>query len=120
MEYQKLHVITEEMYQQLLDMVFSKDENDLHLAEEIILNADTDDLNTCHYIEDICLMQVMINPNSKLSQFYINLKKQPNWKLVQDAYLAFQEKDFIINDVEYIYKKGKLVDIKSKDWLPKS
>ena len=119
MEYQKLHIITEEIYNQLLDMLSSKDKNDFYLAEEIILNVNTDDLYTCHYLEEICLIQILINPNSKLSQFYINLKKQPNWKLVQDAYLAFQEEDFIINDVEYIYKKGKLVDIKSKDWLPK-
>ena len=119
MEYQKLHIINEGMYQQLLDMIFSKDKNDLYLAEEIILNSNIDDLNTCHYLEEICLMQVMINPNSKLSQFYINLRNQPNWKLVQDAYLAFQEKDFMVDDVEYIYKKEKVIDIKSKDWLPK-
>jgi len=46
MEYQKLHIITEEMYQQLLDMIFSNDKNDLYLAEEIILNSNIDDLNT--------------------------------------------------------------------------
>jgi gamma-glutamyl phosphate reductase len=119
MEYQKLHIITEEMYQQLLDMIFSKDENDLHLAEEIILNADTDDLNTCHYIEDICLTTVITKPHSPLNHYYLELRKQPNWKLVQDTHLAFRENDFTIDDVEYIYKKEKLVDIKPKDWLPK-
>jgi hypothetical protein len=94
MEYQKLHIITEEMYQQLLDMVFSKDENDLHLAEEIILNADTDDLMTCHYIEEICLPVIFLKPISPLSKYYLNLKNQPGWKLVQQNYLAFQDEQF--------------------------
>jgi gamma-glutamyl phosphate reductase len=94
MEYQKLHIITEEMYQQLLDMVFSKDESDLHLAEEIILNADTDDLNTCHYIEDICLTTVITKPHSPLNHYYLELRKQPNWKLVQNAHLAFRDEWF--------------------------
>ena len=98
MEYQKLHVITEEMYQQLLDMVFSKDENDLHLAEEIVLNADTDDLNTCHYIEDICLTSVITKPQSPLHHYYLELRKQPNWKLVQEAHLAFRDESFGIPD----------------------
>jgi len=94
MEYQKLHVITEEIYQQLLDMIFSKDENDLHLAEEIILNADTDDLNTCHYIEDICLTFVITKPQSPLHHYYLELRKQPNWKLVQEVHLAFRDEAF--------------------------
>ena len=98
MEYQKLHIITEEMYQQLLDMVFSKDENDLHLAEEIILNADTDDLMTCHYIEDICLTIVITKPTSPLSRYYLNLRKEPNWKLVQEAHLAFRDEQFGLPD----------------------
>lgn len=98
MEYQKLHIITEEMYQQLLDMVFSKDENDLHLAEEIIINADTDDLNTCHYIEDICLISIITKPQSPLKHYYLELRKQPNWKLVQEAHLAFRDEAFGIPD----------------------
>lgn len=98
MEYQKLHVITEEMYQQLLDMVFSKDENDLHLAEEIISNANTDDLNTYHYIEDICLTIVMTKPQSPLNHYHLELRKQPNWKLVQETYLTFQDEAFGIPD----------------------
>ena len=98
MEYQKLHIITEEMYQQLLDMVFSKDENDLHLAEEIIINANTDDLNTCHYIEDICLTTVITKPTSPIARYYLNLRKEPNWKLVQDAHLAFREDMFGLPD----------------------
>jgi hypothetical protein len=98
MEYQKIHVINEEMYQQLLDMVFSKDENNLHLAEEIILNANTDDLNTCYYIEDICLTTIAFKPYSPLNHYYLELKKQPNWKLVQDAKLAFRDEWFGIPD----------------------
>jgi hypothetical protein len=98
MEYQKLHVITEEMYQQLLDMIFSKDENNLHLAEEIILNADIDDLNTCHYIENICLTSVITKPHSPIKHYYLELRKQPNWKLLQDSYLSFRDEWFGIPD----------------------
>jgi len=94
MEYQKLHIITAEMYEMLLDMIFSKDENDLHLAEEIILNADTSDLMTCHYIEDICLPVIFSKPNSPLSRYYLNLKNEPGWKIVQQNYLAFQDDMF--------------------------
>jgi hypothetical protein len=98
MKYQKIHIITEEMYQQLLDMIFSKDESNLHLAEEIIVNANTDDLITCKYIEDICLTAVMTKPTSPISEYYLELRKQPNWKLVQEAYLAFQDEDFGLPD----------------------
>ena len=98
MGYSKIHIINEEMYQQLLDMVFSKDGDNKKLAEEIILNSNTDDLITCHYLEEICLMLFMINPNSKLSQFYINLKNQPKWKKVQQNHLAFQDNMFGLPD----------------------
>lgn len=98
MGYQKIHTITEEMYQQLLDMLSSKDKNDFYLAEEIILNTNTDDLYTCHYLEEICLIQIMVNPYSNLVKFYINLKDQPNWKLVQEAHLTFQDDIFGLPD----------------------
>lgn len=98
MEYQKIHVITEEMHEQLLDMIFSSDEDNKKLAEEIILNANTDDLLTCHYIEDICLTTVISKPNSPIARYYLNLRNEPTWKLIQSNYLAFQDEMFGLPD----------------------
>lgn len=98
MEYQKIHVITEEMHEQLLDMIFSSDEDNKKLAEEIILNADTNDLLTCHYIEDICLTTVISKPNSPIARYYLNLRNEPTWKLIQSNYLAFQDEMFGLPD----------------------
>lgn len=98
MEYQKIHVITEEMHKQLLDMIFSSDEDNKKLAEEIILNADTDDLLTCHYIEDICLTTVISKPNFPIARYYLNLRNEPTWKLIQSNYLAFRDEIFGLPD----------------------
>jgi hypothetical protein len=93
--YSKIHKIDEEMYQRLLDMVHSVEGNDIGLACEIILNSDTDDLHTCHYIEELSLT-LIINQNATqnhkdIGNFYLNLKQQPSWKKVQEAHLAFQD-----------------------------
>jgi homospermidine synthase len=94
MEYTNIHIIDEEMYNNLLDMIYSKDINNRELAIEIIFNADTNDLMTCHYIEEICLTTIMTQPKSPINDFYIHLRNQPNWKIVQQNYLAFQDDMF--------------------------
>lgn len=93
--YSKIYKIDEEMYQRLLDMVHSTEGNDIGLACEIMLNSDTDDLHTCHYIEELSLTIIINNKatenHKSIVDFYLNLKQQPAWKKVQEAYLAFQD-----------------------------
>ena len=96
--YSKILKIDEEMYQRLLDMVHSTEGNDIGLACEIMLNSDTDDLYTCHYIEELSLTVIINNKatenHKSIVDFYLNLKQQPAWKKVQEAYLAFQDNLF--------------------------
>lgn len=81
MKHQKIHIINEEMNQQLLEMVFSKNGDDIKLAEEIILNSNIDDLNTFYYVENIGMILNYLHPKPLIVNFYLGLKKHPNWEL---------------------------------------
>jgi hypothetical protein len=119
MEYSNVHIIDEKMYNQLLEMIGSKEENNAEMAVEILINSDTNDLNTCHYIENLALISMFSSkPFSKtVEKYYTWLKQQPNWKKVQEAHLAFYDNLFNI-DEELIYEyneDGNLISIKVKE-----
>lgn len=119
MKYEKLHIIDEEMRNQLVEMLHSTEE-DGALAVEVIINADTDDLNTCFYIEDMALGFIFSRSTytEKLKDYYFELRKQPNWKTVQESHKAFRDELFEIpaDELEYIYNEnGILIKIKCKN-----
>jgi hypothetical protein len=109
MKYEKFHLIDQEMYDQLLEM-FASTEEDGALAVEIIINADTDDLNTCFYIEDLALGFIFSKNKyaRQLYDYYFELRKQPNWKKVQEAHKAFSDEIYAIDDFEYESDKWKI------------
>jgi gamma-glutamyl phosphate reductase len=116
MKYEKFHLIDEEMHHQLLEM-FGSTEEDGALAVEIIVNADTDDLNTCFYIEDLALVFIFSQNKyaQQLKDYYFELRKQPNWKKVQESHKAFSDEIYAIDDFEYKYdESGILTKIKQK------
>jgi hypothetical protein len=119
MEYSNVHIIDEERFNQLLEMLSSKDEGNSNLAVEILINSDTNDLNTCHYVENLALVSMFAaKPFSKIvEKYYTWLKQQPNWKKVQEAHLAFYDNLFNIDD-ELIYdynEAGDLINIRVKE-----
>jgi hypothetical protein len=118
MKYSNLHLIDEERFNQLLEMLSSKDEENANLAVEILINSDTNDLNTCHYIENLSLVCIFSSKPyaKKVQEYYLYLKQQPNWKKVQDAHLAFYDDLFNIEE-ELIYdynEAGNLVNVRVK------
>jgi hypothetical protein len=118
MEYSDIHIIDEKTYDQLLEMIGSKEEGNAEMATEILINADTNDLNTCHFVENIALMCIFSSKpySKKISEYYLHLKQQPNWKKVQDTHLAFYDELFSIEE-ELIYdynEAGTLLNVRAK------
>lgn len=87
MEYQKIHTIDKEMYDTLMSMVLSEDEDNINVVEEIILNSNTDDISSYGYIQDICLSIIIRHYDSSLKPFYLELRNHPNWKIFQEKCL---------------------------------
>lgn len=87
MEYQKIHTIDKEMYDTLMSMVLSEDEDNINMVEEIILNSNTDDISSYGYIQDICLSIIIRHYDSSLKSYYLKLRKHPNWKIFQEECL---------------------------------
>lgn len=87
MEYQKIHIIDKKMYEILMNMVSSGDKDNISLAEEIILNSNTDIISSYGFIQNICLSVIIKKPFSPLKSYYLELREHPNWKIFQEYYL---------------------------------
>lgn len=87
----KTHLIDEEVYQNLLEMLFSDDVTNHELAGGILINADYDDLTTLFYIDNLIPVIMSINTIDKenVLQFYNSIKKGELWDELQEHYKEF-------------------------------